>query len=69
MSTEVRATRLSEMSIQTPERPAAAPAFARIGIQAVAAAADQLKRAEAEARARAAVRRELPAVLREIEAL
>lgn len=70
MSTEDRAARLSEMpTITTPESTLGAPAFSRIGIQAVAAAADQLKRAEAADRARADARREWPPALRaELEA-
>ncbi|WP_293866266.1 hypothetical protein [uncultured Alsobacter sp.] len=71
MSTEVRAARTSEMpTMTTPERTKAAPAFSSIGIQAVAAAAEQLKRAEAADRARAAAGREWPPALRaELEAL
>lgn len=71
MSTEVRAARTSEMpTITTLERTKVAPAFASIGIQAVAAAAEQLKRAEAADRARTAASREWPPALRaEFEAL
>jgi hypothetical protein len=72
MSTEVRAARLSEMpSLQTPERQQAAPPFSRIGISAVAAAADQLKRAEEADRAKAdAAPHEWPPVVKDaLEAL
>lgn len=66
MSTDVRARGLSETPSSQPQaqQTAGTPGFSRIGIPAVAAAAEQMKR-RAEDEARTSTVRELPPYLRD----